>query len=75
MESYPRGCWVELVDGRTACYGRQRFSNKIRMHEVSVNGGGIAVVGDNEIKNVNVNRPGWIDEETYKTRQEQRATV
>jgi len=71
--THPRGCYVELVDGRTACYGRSRTANGIKLHEISINGGGIAVVGENEIKSVDDSRPGWCDAETHALHQEQRA--
>ena len=59
MSAHPRGCYVELVDGRTACYGHAVNSNGVKFHSITVNGGGITVVGDNQIKVVDDQRPGW----------------
>ena len=59
MKTLPRGCYILLHDGRTACYGRRRAAHGIEMHEISINDGGIEVVSEAEIKEFDENLPGW----------------
>lgn len=61
MTTHPRGCFVLLTDGRTACYGKPITKKKDSgsFHEVIVNDGGVAIVGENQIKAIDDSVAGW----------------